>query len=165
MQTKLPSLTLRTALSIIPFVSSRRGVDVSCVQHISWQARKHLDYCLCGLFLGFRSGGRNRCRHIMVPCCGLRLGKDNFWIRFVNKPCTTTACLLCHLDSLSPVRMLWSAEMTYAKTVAAKCTVISRIKLTSALCSHSLCYFAHVAIRIFRNMCEYVMFTRRLARF
>ena len=158
------SLTLRTALSIIPFVSSRRGVDVSCFQHISSQARKNLDCCLCGLFLGFRSGRRNRCSRIMVPSLGLRLGKDNFWIRFANKPCTT-ACLLCHLDSLSPVRMLWSAEMTSAKTVAAKCTVFSGIKLTSALCSDSLCYFAHVALRIFRNMCEYVMFTRRLARF
>ena len=93
------------------------------------------------------------------------LGKDNFWIRFVNKPCTTTACLLCYLDLLSPIIMLQSAEVTSAKTVAAKCTVISRIKLTSALCSNSLCYFAHVAIRIFRNMCECVMFTRRLARF
>ena len=68
---------------------------MSCVQHISSQARKHLDYCLCGLFLGFRSRGRNRCRRIMVHCFGLRLGKDNFWIRFVNKPCTTTAYLLC----------------------------------------------------------------------
>ena len=165
MQAKVPSLTLRTALSIIPFVSSRRGVDVSCVQHISSHARKHLDYCLCGLFLGFRSRGRNRCRRIMLPCFGLRLGKDNFWIRFVNKPCTTTAYLLCHVDSLYPVKMLQSAEMTSAKTVAAKCMVISRIKLTSSLCSHSLRYFAHVAIRIFRNMCEYVMFTRRLARF
>ena len=165
MQAKVPSWTLRTALSIIPFVSSRRGVDVSCVQHISSQARKNLDYCLCGLFLGFRSGGRNRCRRIMVPSFGLRLGKDNFWIRFVNEPCTTTVCLLCHLDSLSSVRMLYSAEMTSAKTVAAKCTVIFGIKLKSALCSHSHCYFAHVALRIFRNMCEYVMFTRRLARF
>ena len=123
------------------------------------------NYCLCGLFFNFRSGGRNRCRRIMVPCFGLRLGKDDFWIRFLNKPCTTTAYLHCHLDSLSPVRMLWSAEMTSAKTVAAKCTVITGINLTSALCSDSHCHFAHVAIRIFRNMCECVMFTRRLARF
>ena len=99
-----------------------------------------------------------------VPCLGLRLGEDNFGIRFVNKPCTTTAYPHCHLDSLSSVRMLWSAEMTSAETVAAKCTVISGIRLTSALCSDSLCYSAHVAIRIFRNMCECVMFTRRLAR-
>ena len=125
---------------------------------------KNQDYCLCGLFLDFRSEGRNRCRRTMVPCFGLRLGKDNIWIRFVNKPCTTTAYLQCHLDSLSSVRMLWSAEMTSAKTVAAKGTVISGIRLTSAPCSDSLCYFAHVAIRIFRNMCEYVMFIRRLAR-
>ena len=159
---EVPSLTLRTALSLIPFVSGRRGVDASCVQHLSSQARKN--YCLCGLLLGFRSGGRNRCRRTMVPCFGLRLGNDNMSIRFVNKPCTTTAHPHCHLDSLSSVRMLWSAEVTSAKTVAAKCTVISGIKLTSALCSDILCYFAHVAIRIFRNMCEYVMFTRRLAR-
>ena len=102
-----------------------------------------------------------------APWClvlDIRLSKDNIWIRFVNKLCTTTACPHCDLDSLSSVRMLWSAEMTSAKTVAAKCTVISGIRLTSALCSDSLCYFAHVAIRIFRNMCEYVMFTRRLAR-
>ena len=125
---------------------------------------KNLDYCLCGLFLDFLSGGRNRCRRTMVPCFGIRLGKDNISIRFVNKPCTTTAYLHCHLDSLSSVRMFWSAEMTFAKTVAAKCTVISGIRLTSELCSDSLCHFAHVAIRMFRNMCEYVMFTRRLAR-
>ena len=125
---------------------------------------KNLEYCLCGLCLDFRSGGRNRCRRTMVPCFGLRLGKDNIWIRFVNKPCTTTAYPHCHLDSLSSVKMLWSAEMTSAKTVAAKRTVISGIRLTSALCSDSLCYFVHVAIRIFRNMCEYVTFTRRLAQ-
>ena len=75
---------------------------------------RNLDYCLCGLFLDFRSGGRNRCRRTMVPCFELRLGKDNIWIRFVNKPCTTTAYPHCHLDSLSSVRMLWSAEMTSA---------------------------------------------------
>ena len=153
---EVPSLTLRTAaLSIIPFVSGRRGVDVSCVQHISSQARKNQDYCLCGLFLGFRPRGRNRCRRTMVPCFGLRLGKDNIWVRFVNKPCTTTTYLHCHLDSLSSVRILWSAEMTSSKTVAAKCTVISDINLTSALCSDSLCYFTrrnshhseHVRIR------------------
>ena len=96
---------------------------------------------------------------------GLRLGKVNVWIRFVNKPCTTTAYLHCHLDSLSSVRMLQFADMTSAKTVAAKCTVLSGIKLTSALSSDILCFFAHVAIRIFRNMCEYVMFSHRLARF
>ena len=103
-KTEVPSLTLRTALSTIPFVSGRRGVDVSCVQPIS----KNLDYCLCGLFFDFRSG-RNRCRRTMVPCFGLRLGKDNIWVRFVKKPCTTIAHLHCHLDSLSSVRMLWSA--------------------------------------------------------
>ena len=90
---------------------------------------KNLDYCLFGLFLDFRSGRRNRCRRTMVPCFGIRLGKDNMWIRFVTKPCTTTAYLHCHLDILSSVRMLWSAEMTSAKTIAAKCTVISGIKL------------------------------------
>ena len=93
----------------------------------SW---KNLDYCLCGFFLDFRSGGRNRCRRTMLSCFGLRLGKDNSWIRCVKKAGTTTAYLHCHLDSFSSVRMLWSAEMTCAKTVATKCTVISGIRLT-----------------------------------
>ena len=59
---------------------------------------------------------------------------DNFWISFVNTSCTTTAYPHCHLDTLSSVRFFLCAELTSAKTVDAKCTVISG-KLPSALCS------------------------------
>ena len=91
---EVPSFTLRTALSAIPFVSDLCGVDVQRFQERSSQALPNSGELSVWMTLGFPPGSKNFCKLLCVSWEVFVLhGYD--WIHWVAKSCTTTAYRYC----------------------------------------------------------------------
>ena len=102
----VPSFTLRTALSTIPFVSDLCGVDVQWFQERSSQALQ--------MTLSFLVGHKNFCKLLCFSGEVFVLhGYD--WIRWVAKSCTTTAYRWLFRESQPSLRTLWSAVVKSPK--------------------------------------------------
>ena len=65
-QQKVPTFSLRTALSAIPFVSDLFGVDVQWFQERSSQALPNSKELSVKMTLGFLSGSKNFCKLLCV---------------------------------------------------------------------------------------------------
>ena len=106
--TELPSFTLRTALSAIPFVSDQCGVDVQWFQERSSQAFPNSEELSVYMTSGFLFGSKNFCKFLRVSWEVFVLtGYD--WIHWVAKSCTTTAYRWSFRDSHPSLRTSWSA--------------------------------------------------------
>ncbi len=90
---EVPSFTLRTALSAIPLVSDRCGVDVQCIQERSPQTFPNSKELSVWMTFGFLSGSRNFCKLLWVFCEVLFL-HGYAWIHWVAGSCTTTAHMI-----------------------------------------------------------------------
>ena len=86
----VPSFTLHTALSAIPFVSDLCGVDVQWFQERSSQDLPNSKELSVYMTWGFLFGSKNFCKLLCVSWEVFVLhGYD--WIHWVAKSCTTTA--------------------------------------------------------------------------
>ena len=84
---EVPSISLRTALSAIPFVSDLCGVDVQWFQERSSKALPNSTELWVWMTLSFLSGSKNFCKLLCVSCEVFDLhGYD--WIHWVAKSCT-----------------------------------------------------------------------------
>ena len=106
----VPSFTLRTAHSVIPFVSDLCGVDVQWFQDISPHKTCQIPRnCQCKWLLassstqGTSSGSYGSPEKFLF-CTGRNCNHR------VAKPCTTTAYRWLFLDSLFSLRTLWSNQ-------------------------------------------------------
>ena len=95
--TKVPSFTLRTALSAIPLVSDRCGVDVQWFQESS-QTLSNSKELSVWMTLRFLSDSRNFCKLLWVSCEVLFL-HGYAWIHWVAKSSTMTAYRWLFWDS------------------------------------------------------------------
>ena len=120
---EVPSFALRAALSAIPFVSDRCGVDVQWFQERSSQALPNSKELSVLMTFGSLSGSRYFCKLLWVSCevCVLH-GYD--WIHWVAKSCTTTAYRWLFRNSL---RTLWSAIIKSPKFSARSTTPPMRL--------------------------------------
>ena len=109
----VPSFTLRTALSTIPFVSDLCGVDVQWFQERSSQALQ--------MTLGFLFGSKNFGKLFCVSWEVFVL-HGCVWIRWVAKSCTTTAYRWLFRESQPSLRTLWSAVVKSPKFSARSTT-------------------------------------------
>ena len=110
----VPTFTLRTALSAIPFVSDLCGVDVQWFQERSSQALPNSKKLSVQMTLGFLFGSKNFCKLFCVSWEVFVLhGYD--WIHWVAKSCTTTAYRWLFRDSHPSLRTLWSAVIKSPK--------------------------------------------------
>ena len=100
---EVPSFTLRTALSAIPFVSDLCGVDVQWFQERSSQALPNSKELSVQMTVGFLSGSKNFCKLLCVSWEVFALhGYD--WIHWMAKSCTTTAYRRLFRDSQPSLR-------------------------------------------------------------
>ena len=110
---KVPSFTLRTALSTIQFVSDLCGVDMQWFQE---RSSGFAEFQGIASVNDFRHplGLQELCNFISISCQVFVLyGYD--WIHWVAKSCTTTAYRWLFRDSQLSLRTLWSAGIKSPK--------------------------------------------------
>ena len=114
---EVPSFTLRTALSAIPLVSDRRGVDVQWFQEDIPKLCQIPKNCQCKwLLVPFRVPGTFvSFSGFLVKFCFLH---GYAWIHWVARSCTTTAYRWLFRDSQLSLRTLWSAAIKSPKFAA-----------------------------------------------
>ena len=112
----VPSFTLRTALSAIPFVSDLRGVDVQWFQETSSQAFAKFQgiVSLNDFRLSIRLQELLQAPSFVFPEKFLFL-HGYAWIHWVAKSCTTTAYRWLFRDWQPSLRTLWSAVIKSPK--------------------------------------------------
>ena len=105
---EVPSFSLRTALSAIPLVSDRCGVDVQWFHERSSQAFPNSKNCQCKwLLVSSRAPGTFASfSGFLVKFCFLH---GYAWIHWVARSRTTTAYRWLFRDSQLSLRTLWSA--------------------------------------------------------
>ena len=102
------SFILRTALSAIPFVSDRWGVEVRWVHDRSSKDLPNFNDLSVWMTFGFSDGSKNfRALFFRVLRNFVLHGYD--WIHWAAKSCTTIEYRWLRLDSLPSLRTLWSA--------------------------------------------------------
>ena len=122
---EVPSFTLRTALSAIPFVSDRCGVDVQWFQERSSLALPNSKELSVWITLGYLAP-RTVASSLGVPWEVFVLhGYD--WIHWVARSCTTTAYRWLFRDSQPSLGTLWSAKIKSPKFSARGTTLPIRL--------------------------------------
>ena len=153
---KVPSFTLRTALSAIPFVSDLCGVDVQWFQERSSQALPNSKELSVSMTLGFLSGSKNFCKLLCVSWEVFVLnGYD--WIHWVAKSCTTIENRWLFRDSQLSLRTLWSAVI---KSPNFFCTRYGSGNASSARCPCNFGPLTDLAISVFKEVSENTVFTQ-----
>ena len=115
----VPSSILRTALSAIPFVSERWGVDVQWFHERSSQAFPNSQELSVEVIFGFLVSYKNFSKLLWDSCEVFVLhGYD--WIHWVAKSCATTADWWLFRDSHPSPRTLWSAVIKPPKKFCTK---------------------------------------------
>ena len=152
----VPSLSLRTAISALSFVSDLCGVDVHWFQDNSSQELPNSKELSVSMTFGFLVGSRNFMKLFWV-----------FWEDFVlhgwdcshwvAKSCTTTACQWLFRDSFCSLRTLWSGSHQISEIFR------SGHDYTSASSAENPCYIglqAYFTIWILRKVREGAVFAR-----
>ena len=103
-------LKLSAALSAIPFVSDRWGVEVRWFHDKSSQNLSNSNELSVKTTFGFSDGSRNFRKLFSVSCDVFVLHRYD-WIHWVSKSGTTIECRWLCLDSLPSLRILWSAVL------------------------------------------------------
>ena len=118
---EVPSFTLRTALSAIPFVSDPWGVDVQWFQKRSSQTLPNSKELSVQMTLGFLFGSKNFCKLLWVSCEVFVL-HGCAWIHWVAKSFKATACRWLFRDShchWGPSDLLSSSHQNFQHEVRA----------------------------------------------
>ena len=144
---EVPSFTLRTALSAIPFVSDLCGVDVQRFQERSSQDLPN-SMCVSVKTFGFLVGSKNSCNFLF---CFLRI-MCSARIRL-----NLLSCQILHHDSVS---MIVSRFTSLTKNYVICCFQVTNIFCSkygcaSAFSARSFCYLgphADVAISVIRSV-------------
>ena len=146
---EVPSFTLRTALSAIPFVTDLCGVDVQWSRIILHKTLPNSKELSVWMTLGFLFGSKNFFKLLCVSwkVCVLH-GYD--WIHWVVKSCTSIAYRWLFRDSQHSLRTLWSALIKSPKFSARNTTLPIR------LLHGALVILVHWQISQFRSFGKWV---------